>query len=317
MTAYAEDVRALAGELRSAEAGVEPEGGAAAPYTMLSALLDDPKLLDPPTVVLPRIAWAGRLTLLASEEKRGKSTLAGQGAACLTLGRDFLGEPTPARPVAWMPLDEPLGDLVRRLQRFGARHGVAILQDRPELVPLLRTIEEVQAGLLVIDTLTEWAVDLVEDFNQAEGWTKVLRGLRQLAQATDCAVLLLHHVNRASGKYRGSTQIGAGVDQILEMTEDPQDATVRVCRSRGRVVNETFRLRWDGAGGYELEGPAPTLEARILAAVQATPGVGRTGLRGAVGGKAVDVDATVNRIVTAGRIEDREDGKGHHYFAKG
>ncbi len=302
---------------RPADAGTEGKGGPAAPYVLLSELLERPELLEPPPVVLPRLAWAGRLTLLASEEKRGKSTLAGQGAACLTLGRDFLGEPVPVRPVVWLPLDEPLGDLARRFHRFGAREGVAILTERPDLVPLARTIEEVGAGLLVVDTLTEYALDVVDDFNAAEGWAKVLRGLRQMAQATECAVLLLHHVNRASGKYRGSSQLGAGVDAIIEMGEDPQDSTVRVCRSRGRVVNETFRLRWDGAGGYELEGPAPTIEQRILAAVQATPGVTVRGLRAAVGARAADHDAVVDRLLGSGRLENRPDGKGHHYFVRG
>lgn len=297
---YGDDVALLAGETDRHESAA----GAAAPYVMLSELLANPALLQPPPVVVPRLAWEGRLTLFASEEKKGKSTLAGQAVAALSTESLFLGESAAARPVLWACLDEPKEDAVRRFHRLGARDGVALLLERPGLLPLRRTIEELGAGLLVVDTLTEWAVDEVADFNAAEGWTRTLRGLRQVAQDTSCAMLLLHHVNRGNGKYRGSGQIGAGVDAVIEMTEDPEDATVRILKSRGRVVSEMFKLRWDGKGGYRLEGPPPSLEERVLAAVVSSPDVSQTGLRKAVGGKARDVDAAIDRLLEKGLIQD-------------
>src|SRR4051812_25717502 len=77
----------------------------------LEDLLADPSLLEPPPVVVPRLAWAGRLSLLAAPEKHGKSTLVGQAIAAKAAGADFLGEATTPGTTLWLGLDEPLNDI--------------------------------------------------------------------------------------------------------------------------------------------------------------------------------------------------------------
>ena len=62
-------------------------------YYQLRDLLQRPELLHPPPVVVPRLAWEGRITLLAAPEKPGKSTLLGQAVAAVAQGHDFLGDP--------------------------------------------------------------------------------------------------------------------------------------------------------------------------------------------------------------------------------
>ncbi len=183
-----------------------------APYLLLSDLLARPELLQPPPLIVPHLGWEGRVTLLASEEKLGKSTLAGQAAAHLVRGAGFLGGIAPARAVLWLALDEPLGDLVRRLHRFGARTGVAIMTSA--LVPwrCRRSSKEIGAGLIVVDTLREFADGLAADFNDAAQWMGLLRSLRHITQSTGAACLLLHHTGRTTGKYAHSGQVGAGVD---------------------------------------------------------------------------------------------------------
>ncbi len=95
-----------------------------ASYHRLEDLLAHPELLEPPPNVLPRLAWAGRVSLLASPEKTGKSlTLVGQAVAAKALGHDFLGEATEQGATLWLALDEPLNDVVRRLVRYGAQAG--------------------------------------------------------------------------------------------------------------------------------------------------------------------------------------------------
>jgi hypothetical protein len=97
----------------------------------LEDLLADPALLEPPHCVLPRLGWAGRLTMLAAPEKSGKSTLLGQAIAAKATGREFLGEPMTRGTSLWMGLDEPLNDIVRRFDRYGARDRVVITQEIP------------------------------------------------------------------------------------------------------------------------------------------------------------------------------------------
>ncbi len=94
----------------------EPELARGDAYPTLRDLVENPDLLKPPEMVLPRIAARGRTVLLAGPEKTGgKSTLAGHGAAALSRGGWFLGEKVEVGSVVVVAPDEALGDTVRRL----------------------------------------------------------------------------------------------------------------------------------------------------------------------------------------------------------
>jgi hypothetical protein len=282
------------------------------PYLLLRELLENPKLLEPPPVVLPRLAWQGRVTLLAAPEKFGKSTLMGQGVAAVTRSQDFLGEPTSGAGALWLALDEPLGDLVRRLAGYGAREAVYIYPERPAFKDLESTIEDQQIGLVVIDTLTEFAAGLMDDMNSPMQWQPVLAQLRGIAQRTASGIVLLHHANKTTGKYRDSSQIGAGVDAIVEMYPVTQDPTVRQCRARGRTRMGDFSLRFADPW-YTLEEGELPIEMRVYRAIESNPGVSTTRLRGMVGGKSTAVDAAVRGLFAKRAIEDRGDGDRHAY----
>src|SRR3989442_1659644 len=69
----------------------------------LAELLTDPDALKPPEAVVPRLAYRGRVALIAGREKlSGKSTLLTAGAAAVTRGTDFLGERCAAGQVLWV-----------------------------------------------------------------------------------------------------------------------------------------------------------------------------------------------------------------------
>ena len=282
------------------------------PYLLLRELLENPKLLLPPPVVLPRLAWQGRVTLLAAPEKFGKSTLMGQGVAAVTRSQDFLGEPTSGAGALWLALDEPLGDLVRRLAGYGAKEAVYIYPERPSYEDLESTIEDQQIGLVVIDTLTEFAAGLMDDMNSAMQWQPVLAQLRGIAQRTASGIVLLHHANRATGKYRDSSQIGAGVDAIVEMFPVPQDPTVRQCRARGRMRMGDFTLRFADPW-YSLESGELPVELRVYRAIESRPGISKTQLRTAVGGGTKACDAALDELLRKGAVHDPGGRGGHTY----
>jgi hypothetical protein len=292
---------------------LETDSGAK-PY-LLQDLLQRPELLVPPPIVLPRIAWQGRVTMLAAGEKIGKSTMMGQAAAAVCRGVEFLGEPVPMRDVMWLALDEHLGDVVRRLSDHGATNGVVVWDQRPTWEQMEQAMEEHHpVGLVVVDTLTEFAQGHVEDSNAPEEWTPILGNFRRLAQRTGCAVVLLHHSNRATGKYRGSGQLGAGVDVILEMTEPDSDATVRKVRAKGRVPVSDFTVRYSG-GRYELDSGEVSLQMRVYRVIEANPGISKRALRAEVGGKATEVDAALGSLLST-VVENRGDGSGGKYHAR-
>ena len=86
----------------------------------LASILEDPEALRPPTVVVPRLAWAGRVTLLAAREKGGKSTTATASAAAVSRGGSWLDAVTATGSVIWFGLEEHTSDLVARVCEWDA-----------------------------------------------------------------------------------------------------------------------------------------------------------------------------------------------------
>ncbi len=111
--------------------GDDRRGDAAAHLPVIRTLADiarDPTALEPPTVVVPRLAWRGRVTMLAAREKDGKSTLATAAAAAASGGARWLGDPTLRGSVLWVGLEE---------------HGQERRRDEPRQGPLRRVMRRV------------------------------------------------------------------------------------------------------------------------------------------------------------------------------
>jgi AAA domain len=205
----------------------------------LSAILADPAALEPPAVVVPRLAWRGRTTLLAAREKAGKSTMATAAAATVTCRAAWLGDPTPGGVVLWVALEEHVADLAGRMGQWPADAARVYVLDSlagldDPMASLHREVRDVAPTLLVVDTLSALvdALGSRPDPGSSTAWTPIMAGLTRIARDTDAAVLLLHHARRSDGAYRDSSAIGAGVDVIAEMA-DGDDADVRLLRVRG------------------------------------------------------------------------------------
>jgi hypothetical protein len=290
--------------------------GGSTSYYRLRDLLERPELLHPPPVVVPRLAWRGRLTLFAAPEKSGKSTLLGQAVAALAEGQEFLGDPVEQGVTLWLALDEPLPDLVRRLAEYGASGDrVLVMTERPDPEVLKGIIKAEGVNLVVIDTATEFVAGIVDDLNAATGWQPLLRALRGIAQETGSACVLLHHTNKSTGRYRDSSQLGAGVDAILEMSESSDDKVLRRVRARGRMQMANFTLRF-GNQRYDLDEGELPLEVRIYRVIEAEQGIAHGRLRKAVGGGSAAIDAMLHDLVRKGAIVDRGTQGCHSYFTR-
>lgn len=286
-------------------------------WPLLADLLERPELLAPPAAVLDRLAWQGRATLLAAPDKAGKSTYAAHGAAVLTRGGWWLGSrTTQGRAVICAP-DEALGDTVRRLHELRAvPDRVRLLSIRPpDLLASLRgLLTEWPAELVVIDSLAEWArivCGTAPEDGDTAGWGAVVRPLVHLARDHGCALLILHHPRRSDGQYRGSGEIAAAVDCLLEMhrPQSGEDAAVRRIRGRARWPVEDYAVALRDHG-YELVGGAElSLDVRVLIYVETHPGTSMTRIRDAVEGRAKSLDDAVRALLARGAIERRSDGR--------
>ena len=281
----------------------------------LAELLADPAALQPPEAVIPRLAYRGRVTLLAAREKAGKSTLLTAGAAAVSQGGDFLGEPCPAGPVLWVTSDqEHPGELAQRAVRFGADPAAFhVLWPRNPFADLAAAVERVAPGVLIVDSLAPFA-RVKDPFSSAE-WPGVLLPLVRLARERDAAVVLAHHTTKAeNGGYRDSTAIGAAVDLILELQRDG-DGPRRKVSALGRWTVAGFTLELVG-DGYRLVAVGElSLDARLLAFVQQHPACSKLDVRSSVGGRAEDVDRALAQLIGRGAVRDTGTDRRHAYEA--
>ena len=240
-------------------------------FAPLALLLSRPELLAPPKEVIPRIAWQGRTTGLIGPDKSGKSTLLGHAVAALTNGEMFLDRQVERGSALIVAPDEAVGDTVRRLQEVGADPNLTrLLTLHPEkLLDYLRAeMARETPTLLVVDSLAEWArliAGRAPDDGDAAGWGAVVRPLVQLSRDFNCATVMLHHPRRSDGQYRGSGEIAAALDCLLEirLPSKGEEITQRSFSGRARWPIEEFAIEMVG-DRYQMVGEPLPLESRIL-----------------------------------------------------
>jgi hypothetical protein len=290
--------------------------GFSSPRT-LASLLVDPMLSAVLDHVVPFLAVVGRITLLVAREKVGKSTLARAAAAAVSAGSTFLDQEVSQGGVLWVVLEEALADVVHKLNAFDPRaEEVWLLKPTSEdrFEEMRHAVESVKPRLIVIDTLSSYAAGEGADENASTFWTRLIGQFRSLAEENNCAVLLLHHAaKRDGGGYRGSTAIGAAVDQIIEMQETDASSVARIMSSNGRLDIPSFtisynrrasRFTFDGELSAENGESARLGAKRRMREFLRIYGIaGKTAITGAARIKALDARACFEEMLNDGELE--------------
>lgn len=198
----------------------------------------------------------GKLTSLEGDPGLGKTWLALQIAANVTLGNPFPGQD--GRPgsrrepgaVVYLTAEDGLADTLRpRLDAMGADVSrVFVLEGWTGTDPntgeeasgsvtladidvLRQTLEHIKPTLLVVDPLQAYLGAGV-DMYRANETRPVLSGLARLAEEYGCAVLVIRHLSKAPKDraiYRGlgSIDFAAAARSILVVDVDPDDESGR------------------------------------------------------------------------------------------
>lgn len=215
------------------------------------SILDD-GLVKLEDVIPEQVSWLwqgripyGKLTVLDGDPGLGKSTMLLDIAARLTTGTPMPGEKV--RPekasVLLLSAEDGLGDTVRpRLEAAGADltrvRARTIVRDikgdrLPELGGDLATIEldiqSIGARLVVIDPLMAYLGDNANS-NNDQDIRRTLAPVAALAERTGAAIVIIRHLNKASGGnaiYRGGGSIGiiAAARSGLLVAKDTDDPT--------------------------------------------------------------------------------------------
>jgi hypothetical protein len=219
----------------------------------------------------PRYIPRGMITLLDGDPDRGKSFITLDLAARASRGWKMppdTGEGAePAGVLLLNAEDDPARTLRPRLEAMGADLGrVHILPDvptgnvrRPPVLPddldaIEALTQQHKAALVVIDPLMAFLTGKVDSHKDSD-IRRVMHGLKELAERTQAAVVIVRHLNKliaiAEPLYRGGGSIGiiGAARSALLVARDPDDPlgtgrTKILARSKGNLCPEPPALAY-------------------------------------------------------------------------
>ena len=180
---------------------------------------------------IPYFAWAGRVTIITGEFKTGKSTVLGQAICAALNGGSFAGTTVPRLSSIAIATEEPLELVASRLRHYGlsspAHDGkVWVCSPRDGIDRLLAAVERQKAEVLLIDSLTAWALHRpVPSLNDAVAMSAIVNDLRPLTEA-GLAVSVVHAAGKADGELRGSRDLAAASDLLVSFDAVDRDGKV-------------------------------------------------------------------------------------------
>ena len=195
----------------------------------------------PVTWLWPFFIPKGKITLLQGDPGDGKSTFMLTVAAYMTRGdplpfTDYENPPEPIKVIYQSTEDDYDDTIVPRFLKAGgnADNLVFINEEEKHLTfedpRLLQAIRESGAKLVVLDPLSAYFGD--GNINASNEVRPKFNALIQAARETDCAIVIVNHLNKMSGigsKYRvpGSIDVVGAVRSILLLARDPEDEDKR------------------------------------------------------------------------------------------
>jgi hypothetical protein len=286
--------------------------------------------------------WRGYIAYGALTELSGRAKAAGKSTLVLSLvsaivgGRDFLGHATQRSPV--LILTEQSRPSLREIivrTGLGDREDVYFLswhdtRSKPWATVVEEAIEfafGVDAGLVVVDTLPQFASIAGDAENDSGAALAALAPLQAAAAAFSIAILIVRHDRKGGGEVgesaRGSSAFTGAVDVVLQLARQRDagpGATVRILSALSRF-SETpdelvIDLTDDGYAvlGHDAGSLAYDAARRLIVQIVADGGERtRKDIQDALAGlgdttKPTMRDAALNSLVNAGEIT--RSGKG-------
>ena len=189
---------------------------------------------DPPTIdfLMDDVLAVESVVLLAGREGSLKSFLAMEWSHCLARGIAWLGRQCRNVKVLYLDAEMPSNVFFTRLSSYGGAENLNVWRwtdaDFPTRLDDARLIAASKAHhVIIIDTTRRFMANLKE--NSSDDMAVVTAQLRELTRS-GCTVVALHHgkKDKEDPGYRGSTELGAGVDVSFAVQRKVKDDQVRV-----------------------------------------------------------------------------------------
>lgn len=212
----------------------------------------------------------GKLTIIQGDPGEGKTTAVLQMTALLTKGEKLPLDDNEREPISviYQTAEDGLADTIKpRLEEAGADCSKVLVIDESEegLCMSDERIEEAikctGAKLIILDPIQAYLGADV-DMHRANEIRPVMKRLGDLAEKYDCAVILIGHMNKASGSkstYRGlgSIDFQATARSVLVVGRIKDDPTCRVIahdKSSLAPEGKSIAFRLDKDNGFSWEG---------------------------------------------------------------
>ena len=239
----------------------------------------------------------GKLTILQGDSGNGKTYLAMYLCAACTNGKPLphmeMIEPC---NVIYQTAEDGLDDTIKpRLEEAGADLSRVLTINDYDTDPLTladerieKAIRQTNAKLVIIDPIQAFLGANV-DMNRANEVRPLLRKIADVAQRTGCAIVLIGHLNKASGQQSGYRNLGsidfrAASRSVLVVGKSKDDPNIRVMAhdksslapagtSLAFVLGDEDGFRWIGdydvtadelLSGIEKKAPSKIHEAKDL-----------------------------------------------------
>src|SRR5215208_1406771 len=189
----------------------------------------------------------GKITVLDGDPDNGKSVLTTDLAARVTTGRPMpygFGKTFPQAGVVILSAEDGVGDTIRpRLDAAGGDPSKVVIlgNDDPFGIPedlpkLSRAIKRVGAKLVIVDPIMAFLGENINS-NSDKDVRSALKPLKQLAERTGAAIVIVRHLNKSPGGnvlYRGGGSIGiiGAARSGLVVGPHPTDEGLRVLASQ-------------------------------------------------------------------------------------
>ena len=240
------------------EPWVDPWGS---PLTLTDAHAERPPL----EYLVDGLITKGSLNILYGAPGTMKSMLALDMGVCVAMGKTWLqGTPNAIAPVPketikgnvlWIDLDNGSRRTLDRAKAISKGHETpkdagllfysmpdpwfnASLDDHVD--DLRRRIKWESIDLLIIDNLSRIRGNI--DENSAD-MDKIMGAFRKLIDATGCAVIIIHHVNKSDGstrkgdRLRGHSSIEGALDLALQIHREERAEEVTIISTKTRDVD--------------------------------------------------------------------------------
>lgn len=304
--------------------------GAATPVAAEAAPSSEPSLLSAADLLsspgesvdylIDGLLPKGGIMLLVGKPKSGKSVLARNLALATCRGASFLGRDSEKTAVLWLCLEESRSQVSAAFRAMGLRPDDAIHfyfghAGRDAQAWLERTCEQVNAGLVVIDTWHK--LTLIESVNDYGAVNRANQRLQQLARERGVAQVWIHHSNkgiaRNGSEVLGSQALFAAVDTLMSMDRgDDGTRSVWTIQRSGDDLEPTVVTMNDdekvAIAGTRREVEIRRAQRRILDTVGATP-IGGNELREAAEVRRGLFWPALNGLVRDQRVRRIGEGK--------